>query len=123
MGSFHDDIILRGLCYHFSIFKSFQSLVFSQNRNTSFKIDYGNFKLDLSRKLFDLQAVLSVTGCIGWIVFKWVGNTNSNVPSGGCFSEVLTSEQILKIGKSTCRIMTDNSSASPSLLLGMIFVN
>ena len=44
------------------------------------KIDYGNFNLDLSRKFFDLQAVLSVTECIGCIVFKWVENTNSNGP-------------------------------------------
>ena len=49
-----------------------------QNRNKSVKIDYGNFKLDLSRKFFYSQAVLSVTGCIRCIVFKWVENTNSN---------------------------------------------
>ena len=68
-----------------------------QNRNTSVKINYGNFKLDLSRKCFDLQAVLSATGYIGCIVFKWGENINSNGPSGGCFTEVMTSEQILKI--------------------------
>ena len=48
--------------------------------NTSVKIDHGNFKLDLSGTFFDLQAVLSVTGRIGCMVFKWVENTNSNGP-------------------------------------------
>ena len=31
--------------------------------------------------------------------FKWVKNTNSNGPWGGCFTQALTSEQILKIWK------------------------
>ena len=54
----------------FQLFLKFSKPVFLQNRRTSLKIDYGNFNLDLSRKCFDLQAVLSVTGCIGCIVFK-----------------------------------------------------
>ena len=83
----------------FRVFSHFQSLLFLQNRNTSVKIDYGNFKLDLSRKFFDSQAVLSVTGCIECIVFKWVENANPIGPRGECFTEVLKSEQILKIWK------------------------
>ena len=46
-----------------------------------------------------VPAVLSVTGRIGCIVFKWVENANSNGPWGGCLTEVVTNEQILKIWK------------------------
>ena len=55
IGSFHDDIILRALRYHFRYFKSFLTFsmpLFLQNRNTLVKIDYANFKLDLTRKFF-----------------------------------------------------------------------
>ena len=38
--------------------------LFLQNCDASVKIDYGNFKLDVSTKFFDSQAVLSFTGCI-----------------------------------------------------------
>ena len=69
-----------GATLPFQLFLKFSKPLFLQNRNTSFKIEYGNVKLDLSGKCFDLQAVLSVTGCIGCIVFKWVENTNSNGP-------------------------------------------
>ena len=54
----------KGLRYHFSYFLSFLTFskpLFLQNRNTSVKSDYGNFKLDLSRKFFNLQAGLSST--------------------------------------------------------------
>ena len=67
----------------FKVLLHFQSLCFSKIvTQSSVKIDYGNFELelDLSEKIFDLQAVLSVTGSIGCIVFKWVENTNSNGP-------------------------------------------
>ena len=71
-----------GLRYHFSYFQSFLTFsmpLFLQNHNRSV-IDYGNFKFDLSGKFFDLQAVLTATGCIGCIIFKWAENTNSNSP-------------------------------------------
>ena len=56
-------------------------------------------KLNLCRKFFDWHAALSVKGCIRYIVFKWVKNTNSNSPWGWCLTQALTSEQILKICK------------------------
>ena len=55
IGSFHNDIILRWLRYHFSYFKNFlifSKLLFLQNRNTSVKMDHGN----LSTKFFDRMA-------------------------------------------------------------------
>ena len=75
LGNFHDDIIFKGATLPFQLFLKFSYIfkaLFLQNHNTSVKIDHGNFKLDLSRKFFDLQAVLIVTGCIGCIVFKWL---------------------------------------------------
>ena len=58
------------------IFKAFLSPKLQQ----IVKMDYGNFKLDLLNRFFDLQAVLSVTECIRCIIFKWVKNTNPNSP-------------------------------------------
>ena len=60
----------QGTTLPFQLFLKFSKPLFLQKRNTSFKIDYGNFKIDLSRKCFDLQAVLSVTGCIGCICIQ-----------------------------------------------------
>ena len=91
-----------------------ESYAFWKSVKHTYTCWHRNFKLDFSRKFFYLKAVLSVTGCIWCIVFKRVENNNSNGPWGGCFTVAMTSEQIL---------MTDNSSASPSLLFGMIFVN
>ena len=128
IGSFHDGIILRGLCYHFSYFQSFLTFsksLFLQTKalNTSVKIDYGNFKLDPSENfLTDRQC--------------WVSQDAPDVSySNGL--KILTKmvlevdalpnqwqvNKFWRFGKFSCKFVTDNSWASPTLLFGMIFVN
>ena len=122
---FSYNIILWGLWYHFSYFESllaFSKPLFLQNLNTSVETDYRNFKLNPYRNFFiDRQY---------WVLKDASDVSYSNglkIPA----QMVLEVDALLKhwrvntfwrLGKLSCKIMACNSSSSPSLLFGVIFV-
>ena len=65
---------------YFLSFFTFQSYCFSKIVTHRLKSTMETLRLTYLGKFLDLQAVLSVTECIGHIVFKRVENTSSNGP-------------------------------------------